>query len=204
MTMRGRPNKSVALLPQLKSLGVFRVTDAKRLGISQPTLSRLLADKQITRLGSGLYMHPDSAVKAEEHDYIVACEKFGPFSTIGGMTALFHYGLIEQIPHRIWVMVPYNVRAEATLYRCIHTKTDLRIGIEVHDNYRITNLERTLVEALRYASKIGLRIALRATRTALFEKRTTLSKILAQAKALGLEKFVEKHWEAIVPEGQAA
>lgn len=35
------------------------------------------------------------------------------------MTALFHYGLIEQVPHKIWVMVPNERRTTHTLYRCV-------------------------------------------------------------------------------------
>ncbi|MBI3557688.1 MAG: type IV toxin-antitoxin system AbiEi family antitoxin domain-containing protein [Deltaproteobacteria bacterium] len=201
---RGRPLRVAKLLPQLKKMGVFRIGDARRLGISQPTLSRLVAANQVVRLGAGLYMHPDSTIKPEEQDYVVACEKLGPDSVVGGMTALFHHGLIEQVPQRVWMMTPYSVKANDHRYRCIRTKTNPRKGVEDHGTYRITNLERTLVETFRYASKMGLRVALRATRTAVAEKRTTLQKIHAQAKALGLEKFVERHWEAIAPEGQAA
>jgi predicted transcriptional regulator of viral defense system len=154
-------------------------------------------------LGSGLYQHPDHEIAAETLDYVVAVSKFGPDSVIGGLTALFHYGLIEQVPHRVWVMVPPHVKSSDQRYRCLRTKTNPRLGVEDRGIFRITNLERTLVEALRYSSKIGLRVALRAVRTALVENRTTLQKIHRQAKALGLEKFVERNWEAIVPEGQA-
>lgn len=200
----GRPNKATTLLPPLKKLGVFRVADAKRLGISQPTLSRLVAAEQILRVGRGLYAHADTKINPELRDYIIACTKFGPHSAVGGMTALFHYGLIEQVPRRLWMVVPSDVKAQNSLYRCIRTKTNPLKGVVDNGGYRITNLERTLVEAFRYATKIGLRIALRATRTALAEKRTTLQKIHVQAKVLGLERFVERHWEAIIPEGEAA
>jgi predicted transcriptional regulator of viral defense system len=201
-TNRGRPTQVKQKLPQLKKLGIFRVRDARQLGISQPTLSRLVKNKLITRLGTGLYVHPDAKISHHHLDYILACSKFGPKSAIGGLTALFHYGLIEQVPQRVWVMVPYNIKTNASLYRCIRTKTNPQVGIQDHGNYKITDLERTLVEAFRYASKIGLRIAFRATRTALVEKRTTLPKLHRQAKALGLENVLERHWEALIPEGQ--
>ena len=200
---KGRPSNVAKALPRLKGLGIFRTEDAKRVGVSQPTLSRWVAAEQVMRVAPGLYQHPDFAIAPEERDYAVAIARFGSQAVIGGMTALFHYGLIEQVPSRVWVMVPYQTKTRDPLYRCVRTKTDPRLGVEDHGRYRITGLERTLVEAFRYASKIGLRIALRAIRTALAEKRTTLQKILRQAKALGLERFVERHWEAIVPEGQA-
>ena len=68
----------------------------------------------------------------------------------------------------------------------------------------MTNVERTLFEAFRYASKIGLRIAFHATRTAIKEKKTSIEKIHRQAKKLKLENFIERHWEALIAESEAA
>ncbi len=200
---KGRPSRIPKMVSQLKKLGPFHIRDAKRLGISQSSLSRLVTDGKVLRLGTGLYAHPDFKIAPEEKDYIVACSKFGPKSVIGGMTALFHFGLIEQVPQRVWVMVPYKQKTSDPLYRCIRTNTNSSKGVEDLKNYRITNLERTIVEAFRYSTKIGLRIAFRAARKALDQRRTTLSKIRKQAKELGLENFVDRYWEALVPEGQA-
>ena len=201
---RGRSPQATAALENLKKMGVFRVADAVRAGISQPSLSRLVSEGKINRVESGLYLHPKSPIPADERDYAVACAKFGPKAAIGGMTALSHYNLIEQVPHRIWVMVPYETRSKQSLYRCVRTQTNPQEGIDEHGTYRITNLERTLVEAFRYASKIGLRIAFHAARTAIKEKRTTLEKIHRQAKRLKLEKFIERYWESLISESQAA
>ena len=201
---RGRPTKDGLILPKLKSLGVFRQADAHRLGLSQSTLTRWVTQGKLRRLARGLFIHLNAPSKTEEQDYIVACAKFGPEAAIGGMTALFYHGLIEQDPQRIWVIVPYRVQTKDPFYRCIRSKTDSKKGVDDLGTFRITNVERTLVEALRYSSKMGLRTALRAVRTALANKQTSLQKIYNQAKSLGLEKFVERHWEAIVPEGDAA
>ena len=200
----GRPPKLGEPLEKLKKAGIFGVMDAKRLGISQPSLSRLVSEEKVIRVDTGLYMHPDSPISTDERDYAVACVKFGSKAVIGGMTALFHYGLIEQVPHKIWVMVPYEQRTTHTLYRCVRTKTNPMEGVEDHRYYRMTNIERTLVEAFRYASKIGLRIAFHATRTAIKEKKTSIEKIHRQAKKLKLENFIERHWEALIAESEAA
>jgi predicted transcriptional regulator of viral defense system len=201
--VKGRPGKAGQLLPRLSKLGLFTLADAKRLGVSQPTLSRWAAGGKVRRVSAGLYLHPGADIAADELEFSVACVKFGAESTIGGLTALYDYGLIEQVPQQVWVIVPENVKSSDPLYRCIRARTDPRIGVEDRGSFRITNLERTLVEAFRYSSKIGLRVALRATRTALAQKRTTLQRILRLAKALEFETFVERHWEAIVPESEA-
>ena len=84
------------------------------------------------------------------------------------------------------------------------SKLDPKEGVEDHGCYRMTNIERTLVEAFRYASKIGLRIAFHATRTAIKEKQTSIEKIHRQAKKLKLEKFIERYWEALISESEQA
>src|SRR3989344_2895265 len=93
---RGRPAILPRILDALKEKGVFQLKDAKKLGISQSSLSRLVASGKILRVESGLYLHPDSSLEGVERDYVVACMKFGSGSVIGGMTALFHYHLIEE------------------------------------------------------------------------------------------------------------
>lgn len=181
----------------LKTLGIFQLNDAKKAGISQPTLSRMVAQGNILRLGHGLYMHPDSFVSPEEQDYVQACSKFGSHSIIGGLTALFYYGLIDKVPTQVWVIVPQSKRTVDSRYRLIRMKNLSPVGVETHKLFRITTIERTLVEGLQYSSKIGIRTAISAIRRAVTEKKTTLAKIMTMAQKLNLENVVKKHWETI-------
>ena len=183
----------------LKKLGVFNVFDARKAGVSQPSLSRWVKNGFIQRIARGLYLHPDSHIDPQTIDFIIACEKFGPASTIGGLTALFHHGLIEQVPTQIWMMTsPKRVNKDAH-YRCLRTKTSLKIGVDHKTYFRITNVERTLIEALKFGTKIGERIALQAARKALQTGLTTESKLGKMAVQLKLKAVLEKHWEAIIP-----
>ncbi len=193
-----RKTDSKLLFAKLKLLGVFRIADAKRIGISQATLSRLVTAGKIERIGSGMYLHPKSSLPPEDRDFAVACARFGSKSAVGGLTALFHYKLIEQVPQSIWMIVPKTKQNRDSLYRIIRIKKNNPFGIENHGHYRITNLERTLVEAIRYSNKIGLRTAIRATQKALLEKRTTLEKIMKIARRLHLENSVKKYWEPLI------
>ncbi len=184
----------------LKELAIFRTSDAVVAGVSQPTLSRLAASGIITRLEYGLYFHPEAKIDPAALDLAVACARFGEQSVIGGLTALFRHGLISQVPDRIWVMVPHNSRSKHKLYRILRTKNDPGVGVEDHGVYRIANIERSLVEALQYATKVGLQTAISASRHALLGGLTTESKVAKLAKLLGVESSFAKHWEAIVAE----
>ena len=186
-------------LINLKVLGLLTSSEVqKKLRISQPTLSRLVRNGEIIRLSHGLYMHPEFKIPPQELDFAVACAKFGIKSSVGGLSALFHYGLIEQPPSQVWVIVPPNKADSNRLYRSLRTKTQLKYGINQFEFYRISNIERTVIEALKFAVKIGPRVAIKAARKALRDGLTTEKKLGEMARKLNLHSVLEKNWEAIV------
>ncbi|MCB0307753.1 MAG: AbiEi antitoxin N-terminal domain-containing protein [Bdellovibrionales bacterium] len=183
----------------LKTQGLLTAQKLRnRLGVSQPTLSRLVKSGSLRRFSHGLYAHPDCAVPPEEIDFAVACARFAPTSAIGGLSALFHYGLLDQPPHQIWVVILPQKSDHNDFYRTLRTKTSPKYGIDVFKFYRMTNIERTLLEALKFAPKIGPRIAISAARMALQKGLTTEKKLGEMAKKLKLKSVLEKYWEAIV------
>lgn len=185
-------------ISKLKRFGVFTLKQAKAVGVEQPTLSRLVKKGFIQRVGRGLYLHPKTKMPLDTVDFQMACAKFGAESAIGGLSALFHYNLTDQAPNQIWVIVPSEKKSKEKLYRPIRTKSKSKAGILVKDGYRITDIERTLVEALKLSSKIGERTAIGAIRTAISKKMTNEVKIGKMAKALGLESVFRRYFEVIV------
>lgn len=181
----------------LRDFGVFRTADAINSGISQPTVSRLAMKGVLVRLEHGLYHHKDADIDLSTLDFCVACTRLGADSLIGGLTALFHYVLIPQVPQQTWVMVPHKNQGKFPQYRIMHTKHDPKVGVEDHGHYRIVTIERAIVEAFRYSTKMGYQIALTAARTALQEEKTSEKKIYETAKQLSLWQIMVKNWEAI-------
>ncbi|MBL8182461.1 MAG: type IV toxin-antitoxin system AbiEi family antitoxin domain-containing protein [Blastocatellia bacterium] len=185
-------------VPKLKKLGVFTLDQGKSLGISQQDISRLVAAKDLVRLGRGIYLHPKASLD-NDVGFQIAFSKFGPDSAIGGLSALYHYNLAEQVPGEIWVMVPPDKRTRETGYRLIRTKTILDKQIVDEKGYRIVTVERSVLEALKFITKIGERTAVKAAREALATRKTTESKLSKAAKELELESLLAKHLEVIVP-----
>jgi predicted transcriptional regulator of viral defense system len=198
--LRGRPATSQAYLPRLKTLGIFSQKDARAAGVPQPTLSRMVQKGSILRLARDLYRHPESDIDPAIEDFVVACAKFGPKSAIGGLSALFAYHLTDQAPRQIWILVPPGKISRTPQYRVIRTKADLGKGIESRPGYRIASVERAIAEAFRHAPKLGFETVLRAARQAIRDRRTTAEKILRQARELGFERYIIKHWESLVVE----
>lgn len=181
----------------LRKLGVFRTADAIAAGVSQPTVSRLAMKGAIIRLDHGLYCQRDTEIDLAAIDFITACARTGPDSVIGGLSALFHYVLIPQVPQQIWVLLPHRNRNKFPQYRIMRTNHDPKVGVDDEGTYRIVTVERAIVEAFKYASKLGYQTALTAARTALSEGKTSEEKLHEIATSLGLWPVMVKNWEAI-------
>lgn len=96
-------------------------------------------------------------------------------------------------------MVPAEKRTREKGYKLIRTKTRLDKQIVDEKGYRIVTVERTVLEALKFITKIGERTALKAAREALVTRRTAEAKLTKAAKELELESALAKYLEVIVP-----
>ncbi len=181
---------------KLKKMGIFTRSQAEAMGLSHQSLSRLVEEEKIMRVGRGMYLHSEGNL-SRDIDYQVACTKFGAKSVIGGITALFHYNLIEQVPGQVWVLVPPSQTTHSQLYRLIRTKIKLDLGIMNENGYRIVTVERAILEGLKMAKKIGERTAVQAARAALATRQTTEGKLGKAAKELGLDSVLTRYFEVI-------
>lgn len=183
---------------KLKKLGIFRLRQAEEIGISQQTLSRLVDSEEINRVARGLYLHPEAKLQGDV-GFQIACAKFGSKSAIGGLSALFHYNLAEQVPGHTWVMVSTERKTREVGYKLIRTKVSLNKEVVVENGYRIVSVERAILEGLKFVTKIGERTAVKAARDALIKQQTTELKLGGAAKVLGLESVMAKYLEVILP-----
>lgn len=176
--------------------GVFTLNDAEQIGVPQYAVSRLVKAGKLKRVGRGLYLHENAAAGADT-TFEIAYAKFGPTSAIGGMTALFHYNLIEEVPSQTWIVVPPNIWTKEKGFRLMRTKSGTEIGIIEENGYKIVSIERALIEALKFSTKIGLRVAIKAVRTAIKDKHTTMTKLRKMAADLKLESVLARNLESI-------
>ena len=72
------------------------------------------------------------------------------------------------------------------------------IGIKRKKGFKITTLERTLVDSLNYQKKIARPIAINAVKKAISSNKTTLAKIGDMARELNLRKKLQPIFEALM------
>ena len=194
-------NMDRATHKKLQSIGLFKFNEVqKKIGISQSTFYRWVNKGLIKRISRGFYIHPQSSVLPEYLDFAIACSHFGSKSIIGGLSALFYYGLIEQAPEQVWLIVPPSRKDESSQkkYKCLRTHTSLRIGVDKKEYFKITSVERTLLEAMKFSTKIGQRTVMSSVRKALKERLTTEKKLAQMSSRLKMKNVLQKYWEAIV------
>lgn len=185
---------------KIKSLGLFSpATAKKKLNISQPTLSRWLLEQRIVRVERGVYLHPQHRIPADQMDFAVACFRFGRKAVIGGPSALFHYNLIDTPPRQIWVLMPPHCQHSVitSKYRFIRTNQPLRLGVNKTKHFKITNVERTVVEAAKFSSRLGRNAVLLVFQRALQYRLTTENKIGGMASKMNLKQAVRSYMELI-------
>jgi predicted transcriptional regulator of viral defense system len=181
----------------LYNLGRFTFKQAKEAGLSQSAVVRLVSAGVIEKISRGIYEVIERGLDPATRDFAVACISLGEESVIGGLTALFHYGLAEEVPAKLWVLVPPTTYRPNRHYRLVRTKMDLTVGIERHADYRITSLDRTIVDTFVFSSKLGEKLAYRAAVRAIREKRTTPDKLFKMAHRLGVTERLAAHAQAL-------
>ena len=190
-------SKRASLPISLTSVGRFSFAQAREAGLSQAQVARLESDKVIKKIARGIYEVSGRSLDPATRDFAIACISLGDDAVIGGLTALFYYGLAEEVPAQLWVLVPPHVYRSSRTLRLIRTKLDLNVGVEHHRDFQITSLERSIVDGFIFASKIGEKIAYRAAVRAIRDKRTNADKIFRLAQKLGEERRLAAHAQAI-------
>jgi predicted transcriptional regulator of viral defense system len=169
-----------------------------KLGLPPAALARLVTRGDLEKVGRNLFLHPEAALDPHTIDFAVACELLGPGAAIGGLSALYHYQLMDEAPSRVWVLVAPVRRTRQRRYRLLRTTTPLDIATEAQRHYRIASIERAIVEGFKYERIWGLQTAFGAAKAAIDGHMTTPARMLAVARELALEAVILKHWEALL------
>jgi predicted transcriptional regulator of viral defense system len=184
-------------VPKSLSKSPFTYQQARAAGLSVRSLQSLVQNGEIELLARNIYRVPKADL-SEEDQFRVATLLAGEPSAICLISALAHFGLTEVIPRKTWIMVPHTKRSQYTELKLQRSRSpDWILGIESHRGYRITNIERSLVDAICYRNKIGTSVAVEALREAVKTKKSSLSKVMSMAKQMKVLHRVLPYIEAL-------
>ena len=184
-------------LPTKLTKTSFTLNQATKLGLSRYALNKLIDAGIVELVVRGVYRAAQSDI-SEEDQFRIATLRVGTPSAICLVSALSYYNLTDTISRKTWIMVPVSKRTKHTELRLLRTRNPCwNIGIEKHDAYSITTIERTIVDTLCARSKLGSQIGIEALRKAIQSKKTTLGKIMDMSVKLGISHRVQPYIEAL-------
>ena len=156
---------------------------------------------ELTRLRSGVYASPDALF-----DTMLDIERIVPGGVVCLYNAWSHYQLTTTIPPAFCVAVERKRKVvipptlPITLY--YWKKENLSLGV-IEDvlsghTVRITNIERSVCDAVKYRNKIGLDVCAEIVRTYLRKEGRNLSLLTEYAKRLRVWSTLKNYLEIAI------
>jgi predicted transcriptional regulator of viral defense system len=187
----------------IRKSGVFRVKEAKALGLHPEQVRRLIRLGQLTRLGRGLYA--PATAEAGEHHTLAEVAKRVPKGIICLLTALRFHALGTQHPREVWLAVDRRAaipKLDVAPVRIVRmTGAAMTSGVDEHEiegvTVRVTSPARTVVDCFKFRNKLGVDVALEALRLARQRKRVQNRELLHYARLLRVEKPMSPYLQAI-------
>lgn len=138
-------------------------------------------------------------------DFIPVSKKI-PNGVICLISALAFHEITTQIPHFVYVALPSVAHRPAISYPPMryfwYTKKLLKTGVEEHRmdgcTIKIFDIEKTLVDCVKFRNKIGMDVVLEALRMYWQSRKTNLDKLFEYAKLFRVEKILKPIMETIV------
>ena len=137
--------------------GIFTVKEAHKYKVSSQLLSYYVSKNQITRLSHGVYAFKDSI---RFDFYWLLKEKLicVPQAIVGLESALKIYGLTDEIPDCIQLIVPLSNVPKRKLrdVQFYQMKDNIyKKHINIIENFPVSSFERTIVDLLRFGYSIS-------------------------------------------------
>lgn len=174
---------------------VVTTREVEALGIPRLYLAQLVAGMGLSREARGVYVY---AFVQDSHRLTaaVACAA-APRAVVCSLSAAFLHGLVAKAPRALWVTVAPGSRPPAMAWARVEvirmSATRLAQYVETWPQaprlppVRLTNMEKAVVDLLRFRSRVGWEGAMEAMRTylALHEDLTRLFEVAGENRALG-------------------
>jgi predicted transcriptional regulator of viral defense system len=192
-----------ALPSALKRKGIFRLKEAKALGLHPEQVRRLTRQGHLTRLGRGVYA-PASAEPGEFHT-LAEIAKRVPKGIVCLLTALRFHSLGTQHPREVWLAVDRRAaipKLDVAPTRVVRMSgAALTAGIEEHRvegvTVLVTSSARTVVDCFKFRNKIGVDVAVEALRDYRRLRKGTVDELWRHAEQLRMTRVMRPYWDAI-------
>ncbi len=168
----------------------FSLKDVMKLNITRYAVSKMVEKGSVVKIGHGLYQKKLKKKRNTNFDTSMFERVFARSSGEGCIclwSALEFYDLTDEFIEQAWIYISYekNIRVEEA--RPVRKrKLSLEHGVVDYEAFKITNLERTLIDCFLSKKHISLRDSLEMCRRAISLKKTSIKKLVEMAKVLNV------------------
>jgi len=184
--------------------GVLRMSEALAAGLNRRRLYALRDAGTITQLSRGVYRLA-SLPELEAPDLVTVAARV-PRGVVCLISALAYHELTTQIPHAIDIALPRGAERPRIEYPPASvywfSGAAFTSGIETPrvdgQTVRIYGAEKSVADAFKYRSKLGLDVALEALRTWRGRRGAVIERLLEQARVCRVERVMRPYLEAMI------
>jgi len=170
---------------------VFNAKEAKKIGLDYYDLKVLVKENLLQKSARGIYQKKSSS-SYEDESLQNALVHLGEKSCICLLSAFSYYELTDEIPEKVWAYVPINKFSHLESIKVVRKRDPKwNIGIINKNGVIITNIDRTVIDALSDRKHVTLADSFKIAKIALLNKMTTLKNLVLMAKKLGVYKRVK-------------
>jgi predicted transcriptional regulator of viral defense system len=183
--------------------GILRTSQAKKLGIHQPVLNKMIGDGLLVKEERGLYRL--ASYPPLSNPDLVKVSLKAPQAIICLISALHFHQLTTQIPYKVYIALPQNVKKPRLEYPPLDvvwiTEKVYSSGIEKHNldgiEVKIYSPEKTIADCFKFRNKVGKSIAIEALKDYLRLPGRKIDKLLHYAHIDRVENIMRPYIEAI-------
>ncbi len=176
---------------------------AREAGIPYATLSRLVRDGELLRVGRGLYELPDADIS--EHHTLAEAARRAPRGVICLLSALAFHGLTTELPFEVWLAHERGSRPpriDAPRVRLFRFSPSAFLhGVHVHDvegvPVRIYSPAKTVADCFKLRSTVGLDVALESLRDYLRRRAGTVDELWDAARICRVHNVIRPYLESL-------
>lgn len=184
--------------------GILRTGKAKKLGINEVILVQMCEEGLLIKESRGIYRLANLPPLSNP-DFVQIAMRV-PHSVICLISALNYHQLTTQIPYKVYIALPRNMKAPRIEYPPLDivylSHKPYSAGVEEINldevPVRIYDREKTVADCFKFRNKIGLDIALEALKDYMHQPNRDIQKILKYARINRVEKTMTPYIQAIL------
>ncbi|MCH9612935.1 MAG: hypothetical protein S4CHLAM102_14350 [Chlamydiia bacterium] len=183
--------------------GTLSMSEALDRGIHRRDLYRLRDEGDITTHAKGLYRLSD--LPEAQHPDLITVSKKVPRGVICMTSALAFHELTTQIPHTVHLAIPdkaHRPKIEYPPIECYwYSSQMLSTGADIYHldgcDVAIFNIEKSLIDCLKFRNKVGRDLAIEALKSYWQRRNTNLDLLYTYAKRFRVYSILKPIMETI-------